>query len=137
MIGERPHPVIIERARQRTAVERPATEVDTCLHECVVHGNRPVAVACDSRSAELLERRPEGDGGVLDEVMRKVATGTDRQLQPRVTRERGEHVIEKADARVDRAFAWTRLDLDAHPGLARLSRDHRHSTNSSANSSAM
>src|SRR5687767_8143579 len=137
MIGEGPHPVIVERARQRSAIERPAPEVDARVHQCIIHGNRSIAEPGNARRTKLLDGGTDRDGRVLDEVMWKVPARADRQLEPRVPGERREQVIEKAHARVDRTFARPRLDLDAHTSLARLPRDHSHSTNSSANSSAM
>ena len=62
-----------ERARNRTAVERPPADVEDGLHERVVHRHRPLAVPRGARRHERGNGLADRERHVLDDVMPKVA----------------------------------------------------------------
>ena len=83
--------------------ERPAGDVDRGLGQRLVHRHQRVAEAADA--ALVAERLGEGLaehdadilGGVV-EVDMQVALGPHRQVEQPVAGQRGQHVVEKADA---------------------------------------
>ena len=78
--------------------------VDDALRDGLVERHEGVAVAADAGlvAERLAQRLADADRGVLDGVVGvdvQVALGADREVDQRVTAERGEHVVVEADAR--------------------------------------
>ena len=111
-------------------------DVDDGLGERLVQRDEGVAVAAD---ADLVAERfaqclAEADRGVLDGVVRvdvDVALGTNREVDQRVARERGEHVVVETDTGGDVADAGTvEIQLDDDMRLGGLSLDAGSTTSS-------
>ena len=132
VIGERAKPVVVQRARKRAAIVRPAAEVDGDFDERVVHRHDAMAVARARRGCVVRERRAKRDPDVLDQVMLQVPDRLKREIEPRVSRERDHHVIEESKPGRYRRSSIAARDLEADARLRRFSFDDAHSANSSA-----
>ena len=99
--------------------------------EGLVHGHGDVAEAADAAlvAERLRERLPHDDARVLHRVMTvhlKVALAAHLQVEQAVAPERGEHVVEKPDARLHVRFARAvKADGQVDVGFLRGARDAR------------
>ena len=99
--------------------------------ERLVHGHGDVAEATDAAlvAERLRERLPHDDASVLHRMMAvhlKVALAANLQIEQAVAPERGEHVIEKPDARLHvRGARAVKVDGQVDVGLLRGARDVR------------
>jgi hypothetical protein len=127
VIGERPHPVLVQRARKRSLVIGPAAKVEGGMHERVVHRHGAITVPGCGRRRHLPNRGPERDGNVLNEVVAQVSLRVHLEVQTRIPCQRREHVVQKLLARGDTRRSGTACDRDPNACLAGVSHNFRHS----------
>ena len=112
------------RERQLDPGEPAAAEVDHRVGDRLVERRPGVAEAADAGALaeRAVERLPEHDGDVLDRVVLvhpQVARAVQVEVDQRVRRERGQHVVEHADAGRDRRAAGA---VERRPGSGCRSR---------------
>ena len=111
--------------------EEPSGEIDDCAGQGLVHRDVGRTVPRDERfvAERLSKGLSQRDSHVLDGVVLvhvQVPLAPDVQIEPAVTREQGEHVIEEANAGRDFVRPGSvQIEADANLGLGRLSGDIR------------
>ena len=73
-----------ERARDRAAIERPATHIDHGLDERVIHWNGALTVARGALRQQSSDRLPNRERDVFNDMMPQVAARMDVQVKPAV-----------------------------------------------------
>ena len=107
----------------------PPAEIDRATGQGLVHRQRKVAVAANAGpiAQGLPHGLPQADADVLDRVMLidvQVALGLDHEIKGRMFGQKGEHVVEEADARGDLpAAAAVEIDIEPDIGFRRLTLD--------------
>src|SRR5918999_5819217 len=132
VVGERAHPVIVERARQRTAIIRTPADVERAVYERVVHRNGTIAVTSGTLRDQVGQCRANADRYVLDQVMLEVTTGMHPKVEAGVPRQRHEHVVEESGAGIDVRAAGAACQLDADLGFGSFASDDGHKTSKAA-----
>ncbi len=95
----------------------------------LVHRQQAIGIAHDAAlvAERLDERLPQSDADILDRMMivdLQVALGADGQVDQRMTRDLVEHMIEKADTRLDVGFPGAiEQHIHGNLGLIGLARD--------------
>jgi len=104
-------------------------DIQHAPNQRLVQRHQGIGISANARPVPQCpgEGLSQHDAGVLDRVMTvdvEVATGFDRQIQQRMPRQGGQHVVEEADAGLDRGVAPA-VEVDPYPqiGLARFSGD--------------
>ena len=141
VVGQRPEEVLEQlrgHGAQLAGLERdavmkigPAREVDHAARERLVQRHVGVSEARDARlvAQRLQERLADHDADVLDGVVGihvQVALRAHVEVEAAVGGEGGEHVVQEADAGLDRAAALSvEVESHAHLRLTRLALHHR------------
>src|SRR5581483_2529559 len=120
-VRERAHPVVVQLAGQRSAVIRPAAEIERAVDERVVHWDGAIAEPRARRRCKRHESLADGDRDIFDDVMLEIPGRLDVEPDTCIARERRQHVIEERYRRGDARSGGVGRNADTYSSLGRRS----------------
>src|SRR5690606_18004039 len=105
IVRERAEEVVVDPDGERAPVVGAAAGVEGGVHQRVVHGDRRIAVALAGGGDLVPQRKADGDGHVLNEVVAQVAGCLHLELEAGIPGEGLEHVVQEPVGGPDRRWS--------------------------------